>query len=211
MSEPMEKLVEPVTADVSAQRIARVYAEALYKAAEAKGEAKELLDELTSLVHDVFRANGALEMYLGSGAVGRGHKRDLLKKSFDGRASETLTNFLLVLNNHDRLDLLRPILKAYQDLYEERTGHMVAEVRSARPLSEQQAERLRRELRETFRREPILAARVDEDLLGGLMIRVGDWVYDATVRTQLETLRNQLIERSSHAIQSGRDRFSDRG
>ena len=208
MSEPMEKVVEPITADVSAQRIARVYAEALYKAAEAKGEAKEILDELTSLVNDVFRASAGLETYLGSGAVGREHKRDLIKKTFDGRASETLTNFLQVLNNHDRLDLLRAIQRAYQELYEERTGHIVAEVRSARPLSDEQAERLRRELRETFRREPILAARVDEDLLGGLMIRVGDWVYDATVRTQLNNFRNQLIERSSHAVQTGRDRFS---
>jgi F-type H+-transporting ATPase subunit delta len=206
----MEQALEPVTADVSAQRIARVYAEALYKAAEEKGAAKELLDELNALVNDVFRASAALEAYLGSGAVGRDRKRDLIKKTFDGRASETLTNFLLVLNNHDRLDLLRPILQAYKDLYEDRTGHMVAEVRSAKPLSEQQAERLRQELRETFHREPILAARVDEDLLGGLMIRVGDWVYDATVRTQLDSLRNQLIERSSHAIQSGRDRFSSR-
>jgi F-type H+-transporting ATPase subunit delta len=208
MSEPMQKIVEPITADVSAQRIARVYAEALYKAAEAKGEAKEILDELTSLVHDVFRANAGLEAYLASGAVGRDHKRDLIRKTFDGRASETLTNFLLVLNNHDRLDLLRAIQRAYKELYEERTGQIVAEVRSARPLSDEQAERLRRELRETFHREPILAARVDEDLLGGLMIRVGDWVYDATVRTQLNNFRNQLIERSSHAVQTGRDRFS---
>jgi F-type H+-transporting ATPase subunit delta len=208
MSEPMEKIVEPITADVSAQRIARVYAEALYKAAEAKGEAKELLDELTSLVHDVFRASAGLEAYLGSGAVGREKKRDLIKKTFDGRASETLTNFLLVLNNHDRLDLLRAIQRAYKELYEERTGQIVAEVRSARPLSDEQTERLRRELRETFQREPILAARVDDDLLGGVMIRVSDWVYDATVRTQLNNFRNQLIERSSHAVQTGRDRFS---
>ncbi len=208
MSEPMETIVEPITADVSAQRIARVYAEALYKAADSKRQAKEVLDELTSLVHDVFRANAGLEVYLGSGAVGRDHKRDLIKKTFEGRASETLTSFLLVLNNHDRLDLLRAIQRAYKELYEERTGQMVAEVRSARPLSDEQVERLRRELRETFHREPIVAARVDEDLLGGLQIRVGDWVYDATVRTQLDNFRNQLIERSSHAIQSGRDRFS---
>src|SRR5262249_14511715 len=162
------------------------------------------------LVHALSRADPARETSLPSGAAARDRKRALIKKTFDGRASETLANFLLVLNNHDRLDLLRPILKAYKDLYEDRTGHMVAEVRSAKPLSEQQAERLRQELRETFHREPILAARVDENLLGGLMIRVGDWVYDATVRTQLDSLRNQLIERSSHAIQSGRDRFSSR-
>lgn len=85
---------------------------------------------------------------------------------------------------------------------------MLVEVRSAAPLSEPHAERLRHELRESFHKEPILAMKVDPDLIGGLMVKVGDWLYDASVRTQLETLRHQLIESSSHAIQSGRDRFS---
>jgi len=208
MSQPMEKVIEPVTADVSAQRIARVYAEALYDSAAAKGQAKDLLDELNALITDVFQQNGALESYLTSSAVGRGHKQDAINKTFVGRSSETFANFLLVLNSHDRLDLLRPIQRAYKELFEERTGLILAEVSSAAPLSDQQVERLRSELRESFKKDPILAAKVDPDLIGGLMVKVGDWVYDASVRTQLETLRNQLIESSSHAIQSGRDRFS---
>ena len=81
-------------------------------------------------------------------------------------------------------------------------------MRSAVPLDEGQLERLRQELRADFRREPILTAVVDPELLGGLVVRVGDWVYDASVRTRIETVRNQLIERSSHEIQLGRDRFS---
>ena len=64
------------------------------------------------------------------------------------------------------------------------------------------------QLRDLWQREPILESAVDPDLLGGLVVQVGDWLYDASVRTQLETLRNQLITRSSHEIQSGRDRFS---
>jgi F-type H+-transporting ATPase subunit delta len=208
MSEPTDKIIEPVTADVSAQRIARVYAEALYDAAEAQGQAKEVFDELTSLTNDVFPRDPGFEAYLSTGAVGRDHKQELIKKTFEGRASETFTNFLFVLNHHDRLGLLRAIQRAYKDLFEERSGQIPVEVRSAAPLSEEQVERLRNELRASFRREPILATAVDPDLIGGLMVRVGDWLYDATVRTQLESLRNQLIESSSHAIQSGRDRFS---
>ena len=208
MSEPMEKIIEPITADVSAQRIARVYAEALYDAAEAKGQTKEVFDELNALIFDVFQQNPALEEYLTGSAVGRDHKKDALQKTFAGRSSETLANFLQVLNSHDRLELLRAIQRAYKELFEERTGMILVEVRSATPLSEQQVDRLRGELRESFKRDPILAAKVDPDLIGGFMVKVGDWLYDATVRTQLETLRNQLIENSSHAIQSGRDRFS---
>lgn len=109
MTNAIEKIIEPVTANVSSQRIARVYAEALYDAAEAKGQAQDVFDELTALIDDVFRQDAALEMYFSSGVVSRDHKKGLIDKTFAGRSSETLTNFLLVLNQHDRLDLLRPI------------------------------------------------------------------------------------------------------
>ena len=97
---------------------------------------------------------------------------------------------------------------ATQELRNERMGRMRVEVQSATPLPEDQRERLRRELKETFQREPLLSVRTDPELLGGLVVRVGDWLYDASVRVQLDSIRNQIIERSSHEIQSGRDRFS---
>ncbi len=76
------------------------------------------------------------------------------------------------------------------------------------PLPDDQLERLRNELRGALRREPILETRVDPDLLGGLVVQVGDWVYDSSVRSRVADIRNQLIERSSHEIQSRRNRFS---
>src|SRR5581483_10174304 len=187
MSEPADKIIEPITADVGAQRIARVYAEALYDAASAKDQAKEMLDELTALVTDVFARDPAAAEYLSSGIVGRTHKKEFIEKTFVGRVSETFASFLLVLNHHDRLDLLRPIQQAYKELHEERSGQMPVDVRSAVPLSEAHQEQLRKELYESFKREPILAVQVDPDLIGGLVVRVGDWLYDASVRTQLET------------------------
>ena len=68
--------------------------------------------------------------------------------------------------------------------------------------------RLRVELQKKFQHEPVLILHVDPTILGGLKVRVGDTVYDSTVRTRLNNLRNQLIARSSHEIQSRRDRFS---
>ena len=60
--------------------------------------------------------------------------------------------------------------------------------------------------------EPVLDVQVDPELLGGLVVRVADWQFDGSVRSRLQNLRNQLIENSSHEIQSGRDRFrSDEG
>ena len=146
--------------------------------------------------------------FRASGAIGRKQKDEVLRKIFAGKTSPVFLNFLLVLSDHERLDMLRGILAAAQELRDERMGRMRVEVQSATPLPEDQRERLRRELKETFQREPLLSVRTDPELLGGLVVRVGDWLYDASVRTQLDSIRNQIIERSSHEIQSGRDRFS---
>jgi F-type H+-transporting ATPase subunit delta len=192
--------------DSDVQRVARVYAEALLNAAEARGQAAEVLDELESLTRDVLARDPALELFLSSAAVGREHKREAIQKAL-AHAGEVLRNFLLVLNDHDRLDTLRAVAAAYRDLYDRKSGRMHVRVESAVPLAPDQENRLKDQLRQTFGKEPVLEAHLDPGLLGGLVVRVDDWVYDASVRTRLNDLREQLIERSSHEIQGGRDRF----
>jgi F-type H+-transporting ATPase subunit delta len=196
------------TADVSAQRVARVYAEALLRAADKQGQTDAILEELDSLVNDIFRADPQFETFLASGAIGRDRKSHVLQSVFGNRASAVFSNFLMVLNHHDRLELLRPILAAYRELHDERARRIRVLVRSAVPLADEQRDRLQRELHDTFLLEPVLITQVDPELLGGMVVRVGDWLYDASVRTQLDMIRNQLIARSSYEIQSRRDRFS---
>jgi F-type H+-transporting ATPase subunit delta len=193
--------------DDATQHVARVYAEAFLNAAEKSGQAEEPLQNLDSLVDQVFPQDRYLEAFLTSKAVSRERKERALRAAFGGRASPLFLNFLLVLNDHDRLDALRSITASARSLHEERTGKIRVQVRSALPLADDQRQRLQQELRETFGRDPVLETRVDADLLGGMTVQVGDVMYDASVRTRLEKIRNQLLERSSHAIQSQRDRF----
>ncbi len=195
------------TADVGAQRVARVYAEALLGAADKRGEVDATLEQLDSLVSDVFRADPLVEQFFASPAVPTAVKAAQIQSLFGPRGSELFTNFLLVLNDHGRLELLRAILAAFRDLNDQRVGRVRVLVRSAAPLPEDQQQRLRQQLREALQRDPVLDTRVDPDLLGGMIVRVGDWQYDGSVRTRLQAIRNHLIERSSHEIQSGRDRF----
>jgi F-type H+-transporting ATPase subunit delta len=113
-----------------------------------------------------------------------------------------------VLNNHERLELLRPILASLRELHDVRAGRVRVEVASAVALPEDQRQRLEQELRESLHREPILNLKVEPELIAGLRIRVGDWQYDGSVRTELENIRNEILLGSSHEIQSRRDRFS---
>jgi len=197
-----------LVADVSAQRVARVYAEALLQAADKEGQADAVLEELDSLIRDVFAAQPQFETLLSSAAAGRKARAEILRTVFADRASKLFYNFLLVVNDQDRLDLLRAILAAYQELNDERHRRIRVQVESAVPLPDDQRARLQERIRETFHLEPIVQAKVDAGLLGGLRVHVGDWLYDASVRTRLEKIRKQIIAGSSHEIQSQRDRFS---
>lgn len=199
--------LERVT-DVSAMRVARVYAEALLNAAEKVGSAQEVGDELDSIVRDVFGAKPEFELLLSSGAISRTVKEEVLLKVFQGRTSEILLNFLRVLNRHDRLDLIRAVRVAYNDIANARARRIHVQVRTAVPLEEDQRRKLIDNVRQVLDLDPILDERVIPELLGGLVLRVGDQLYDSSVRSRLVNLRNQILERSSHEIQSGRDRFS---
>src|SRR3954470_17878290 len=119
MTEPTPKEYHD-RADVSARRVAKVYAAALVKTAEQRGEAEGVLAELDSLVRDVFEKDARLEILLTSAAIGRHARREALQRLFVGRASATFANFVQVLNDHERLSLLRPISTAAIEMHDER-------------------------------------------------------------------------------------------
>jgi F-type H+-transporting ATPase subunit delta len=197
-----------VTFDVDAQGAARVYAEALLNEAERRHQALDIQGELEELVNQVLGGHPDLEEFLLAGDIGRDAKAQLIHKAFAGRTSELMFNFLVVANDHNRLDLLRAILDQYRELLNERLGRIQAFIRTAAPLPPEQEEHLRTQLREILQREPLLDIIVDPELLGGLTVRVADWLFDASVRTRLETMQDQIIESSSHEIKVGRDRIS---
>ncbi len=184
--------------DATSLRVARVYAEALLDAAQQRNQTDQVLGELGSLVEDVFKADPLLESFLASGSISRKPKAEAIRRAFEGKASDAFLNFLLVLNDNQRLDLLRAILRTARDLRDLRAGRLPVLVTSAAPLADDQRDQLLHDLRARYNKEPVLTLRVDPGLLGGLVVRVGDWVYDASVRTRLENIKKQLIERGGH-------------
>jgi F-type H+-transporting ATPase subunit delta len=199
---------EPV-ANIQDQRIARIYAEALLNAAEARGVVDEVKDELRELVEEVFRRKPDFEAFLASGAVSKETRADMLRSIFKDRSGELFFNTLLVLNEHERLPLLRPIHLIYNQLFDQRRRRIPVQVTTAVPLTEEQTNRLVSFLHDSLQLEPVLKTQIDPNILGGMMVRVGDWMFDGSVRNDLETIRKQLVARSSHEIQSRRDRFSN--
>jgi F-type H+-transporting ATPase subunit delta len=200
----------PSVFDIDVLRIARVYAEALLNAAEKQGKADEIWDEFVALVGNPLRRSESPAdpaALMASSAIPRGRKAEVIRKALQGKVGDLLLNFLLVLNEHNRLDILRAVASEYRGLLDERARRLRVQVRSAVPLTDAQREQVRDLAHNYYGLEPILVEEEDPELIGGLRLQVGDRVYDATVRTRLESIKNQLIARSSHAIQRRRDRF----
>lgn len=193
--------------DPAAQQIGTVYAQALVGAAEAAGETQSVLEEFDSFIDDVLDTQPKFAEVLASVLIGADQKIDLLDKALAGQASKTFLNFLKIVAKHGRLDYLRSMRQAAHAIYSEARGHVSIEVRTATALDEASAERIRTTLSGILAREADLVRTIDPDLIGGLVVKVEDTVYDASVSTRLEKMRREMINRSVHEIQSRRDSF----
>jgi F-type H+-transporting ATPase subunit delta len=204
---PETDVVREAFAEVGSERVAAVYAEALLDAADGAGRTAEVLEEFDSLLADVLDRFPRFEMVLASALVSHEEKADLLDRTLGAQASRWFLNFLKVVSRHGRLDLVRPIHRAARELNERRQGRVRVVVSTAAPIEDDLATRIAQRIRPLLDGEPVVERVVDPSLVGGVVVRVADTVYDASVATQLKNLRQQMIDRSAHEIQSRRDRF----
>ncbi len=196
-------------ADVSREKIAEVYAEALAGACDAKhADFDAVLSEYSSLFSDVFAAWPKLEVIFSSAMVAAGEKSRILEELL-GSSSETFRNFLKTVNRRGRLDLLRDIYRQCVLLSQKRHGHVTVQITTAAPLDDATRESLVAKLRELVHGEPDIRICVDPETIGGIIVRVGDTLFDASIATQLKNVRQQMIDRSAHEIQSRRNSFSN--
>jgi F-type H+-transporting ATPase subunit delta len=165
------------------------------------------LEELDALASGVLAEHPRLEAVLGSPLVSPEEKTGLLDRLFGPRISPLLLNFMKVVSRHGRLGFLRAISRQARRLDEESRGEVRVGLTTAAALSQSQLDQIARGLRGVLGGEPVLEPAVDPLLIGGAVLRIGDTVYDGSVARGFEGLRQQMIERSVHEIQSRRDRF----
>jgi F-type H+-transporting ATPase subunit delta len=189
--------------------LARTYAEALLGAAEKDGNAGSVLDDLDALLREVWRARPEFAALMASPSVNTQAKDRILTETFEGRLEPTLLKFLRVLNRHGRLEFLEAIARQARAQWERKQGLRPVLVRSAVPLDEGQLHALRDRLATLLEATPVLTTQVDPSLLGGLVVQVGDFVYDTSVKNRfLGALRRRLIEDKVHEFRAQRDRVA---
>ncbi|MFO0910541.1 MAG: ATP synthase F1 subunit delta [Isosphaeraceae bacterium] len=208
VDEPMTPPVPSRAYDEVAAELARTYATALINAAEKENCVDDALEELEAVRATVLERYPPFAEMMRSPVRSTAEKDRILTQVFDGKVMSINLRFLRVLNRHGRLSILGPVLQEAVALWNTRQNRRSVLVKSAKPLDASQTEALSARLAKALNATPILRLEIDPGLIGGLVIQVGDDVYDASVRNRLEQLRNRLIQGKTHEIQSRRDYFS---
>jgi len=182
--------------------VAQIYAEALLALAEERGIADQVLEELGGLA-DLAARDGAFETFLASPLVEPEARAKTFEKLLRGRASDLLVDALQVVNRKGRLELLPEIANAYRQAHRRLRGRVQVFVASAVPLTDALREKLREAAARYAGKTPELVESVDPQLLGGMVVRVGDERIDSSVKTRLKDLSGALLRRASQEVQSG--------
>ena len=178
---------------MSVETVARRYATALADVVGKSGETETVKSELKTW-EDLMNDNSQLQNAFANPAIAHLNKEKVL----DGllaktKPTKTTANFLRVLLRNSRLTELRQINEKFAAVLEERSGVVAAEITSARPLSDNERAELKASLAKLTGKLVNLNFEIDENIIGGVVTRVGSTVYDDSVKTQLENLKTQLI------------------
>jgi len=194
-------------ADVDAEKIAEVYAKAYLDAvAGHAGSIDDAVAEFASLV-EVLKSQPKFEAIIASAMIATNEKIALLEKAIASSATPLFWNFLQIVAKRNRLDLLLPIFSQSQILLNERQKRIPVTITTATEIDSQLFSTLSEKLRSVLGGEPIIRSVIDPEVIGGLVVRVGDTIYDASVSTQLQNVCRQMIERSAQEIQNRRENF----
>jgi F-type H+-transporting ATPase subunit delta len=207
MATQREKPKHDTVMDVTEEQIARVYAVAFMEVAAKSPNATELIEEVDSLVTNVLDRVPALEDTFRSALVSPEQKEQLIEHAFGNRLSQPTVNFLKVLSRHGRLALLRPIARIVKKLHAERSGMADVEVRVAAELDDALRQEIQARIQRALNKQPVLQVTIDPSLIAGIWVRVGDRVFDGSIRTQLEHARRHMIDLAIEKIETQPERF----
>jgi F-type H+-transporting ATPase subunit delta len=174
--------------------IARNYAEALLELAK---RAKDLRGwgTLIQSIADAMGRDQTLRAFLQTPRIDAATKNGVLRKALVDRAPSTFVRFVESVVTHRRQMLIPEISQEYMDLVDAAENRMHANVTVAREADDQTRQLIAERLSRVFNKTVVPHLTVDERIIGGLVVRVGDTVMDGSVRRKLGTLRSRMLSR----------------
>lgn len=175
------------------ETVSRNYAGTLLELARGH-EGIEVYEEAIEAVARLVDQNREFRIFLETPRIAAGPKKEVLRKAFEHSVPRPLLNFLLITIDKRRQRLIREIAREYHGLVDEHMGRTHVEVTVARELDEETVEELKRRLSDELGREAIPHVRVKPEIIGGVVLRTGDMIFDGSLRRRLERMRRRLHE-----------------
>lgn len=172
-------------------RVAIRYAKALFNVAASRGEIDKIAGDLTAL-RDLMARVPQLDQILRHPRITNERKKQLLHDTLQNQVNADIERFLSLLIDKDRTAVLKRAITEFARLVDEHRREADAEAVTAIPLSEAQTNALKQQLQAVSGYNIRLKTRVDESILGGMIVRVGDKLVDGSVASQLRSLQEQL-------------------
>lgn len=197
----------PATID----EVGKVYAQSLFDLAKSAGGEDGLrsaADELEAVV-ECLRADRTFKEFLRSPIVDPERRAASIDKMFQGKLSDLVVRFLLVVNRKGRLGDLEGILAAYEALLEEAFGRVEVTVFTVdgKPLEGEGLQVATAEVERATGRRPVFHYLADPAMIGGIKLRIGDQLIDGSIATRLSRMRSQLIDGGEARIRTDIDSF----
>jgi F-type H+-transporting ATPase subunit delta len=177
------------------EELAQVYARALFEVARDSNKLDVLREQLAQFA-DALSDNRELSLFFFSPYFSTAEKQDALGRILDG-ADPALTNFLGLLIENHRMPVLFRVRQQYERLWDEENRVLPVQITSAIELDRATTDSLGATIGERTGRKVTLAAHVDPDILGGIVVRVGNSILDASIRNRLEQLRRHVAQGAS--------------
>lgn len=176
-----------------AKLISKTYGEAIFELAVEENKMSLFLEEVSGLL-TVIRENQEFGQFMNHPKIPREEKITVIENIFDGRMDKELLGFLVTIVEKDRYSEIEEILRYVIDSIKEYLKIGVAYVTTAIPLQENEKKDIEAKLLATTKYETLECHyKVDEALIGGMLIRMGDRVVDSSIRTKLESLERELM------------------
>jgi F-type H+-transporting ATPase subunit delta len=177
------------------EELAQVYARSLFAVARERDEL-DLVREQLGQIADAISSNRDLQVFFFSPYFSSAEKQDGLARVLDG-ADEIVVNFLNLLIEKHRMPVIFRIRADYERLWEQENRMLPVQITSAVELDPAMAQSLGETIGERAGRRVTLATRVDPDIIGGIVVRVGNSILDASIRNRLEQLRRHVAQGAS--------------
>ena len=194
--------------DIGAEQVGKTYARALLAATEKAGTTDAVMDDLASVVDEAIGRSPALAAALNSPRIDLQEKNRVIDRLFGEKVHPTLVIVMKVMAARGRLGYLSAVRDAADDIFDEATGRAVAEVRTAVPLDDRLRAEVVEQLSSRFGKQIRLREKVDPSIIGGMIVRVGDTVFDSSVASRLDKVGRAASAGFARKLIGSADRFA---